>query len=500
MNSQGNLLELLFDRMPMGIAVLDRHFRVQRYNPTWDEYSARYAPPSAAALAPGVSYFDHLPHTESVVKPLFDRVLAGETVRENSVRLDSDGIVTYWDVVLAPLLEGDEIAGILVVSIDVSERARLRQNLEERVSARTRELQMLLEVSAAANSSLDLDEMLTKTLDLLVDLVGASRAGVALIADDTGEWHSTILRPERAVDPQQMAQLLEAGRAVLDNSEMLYIAPNPAQGFREPGVLLPLQIRARKLGVLAIIGPEETTFTRDQLELFKSIADQLNIAIDNAYLFEKAEDLAVSAERNRLARELHDAVTQTLFSASLIAEVLPRIWERDHDQGLLRLAELRDLTRGALAEMRTLLLELRPATLTESSLGELLRQLAQALGGRTRLPIEMIVTGERPLPPDTQIALYRITQEALNNVIKHAAATQVMLELTMTPQAVQLVIRDDGRGFDPGGSAPHSLGLGIMHDRAEKIGAQLAVTSQIGTGTIVTVTCPVPAGKGSTHV
>ena len=99
--------------------------------------------------------------------------------------------------------------------------------------------------------------------------------------------------------------------------------------------------------------------------MFKSIADQLSVAIENAYLFEKAEDVAIAAERNRLARELHDAVTQTLFSASLIADVLPRIWERDQEQGRARLEELRELTRGALAEMRTLLLELRPATLTE---------------------------------------------------------------------------------------------------------------------------------------
>ena len=158
--------------------------------------------------------------------------------------------------------------------------------------------------------------------------------------------------------------------------------------------------------------------------MFRAIAGQLSVAVENAYLFEKAEDVAIAAERNRLARDLHDAVTQTLFSASLIAEVLPRIWERDPDEGARRLAELRELTRGALAEMRTLLLELRPATLTESSLAELLRQLAQAIGGRSRLPIALHIAGERALPPETQIALYRIAQEALNNVGKHAGANR----------------------------------------------------------------------------
>lgn len=488
---QLNLLEMLFEHMPMGIAVLDCEYIIQRYNPTWNDFSARYAPPSATPLAPGVCYFDHLPGTEPIVLPMFERVLMGETIQQNDVLLELAGIVSYWDVVLAPLLEGDEIVGILIVSIDTTERASLRQNLEQRVSARTQELQMLLDVSAAANSLLDLDEMLARTLDLLVDLVGASRAGVSLIDEKTEKLKPGILRPEQTVNPAEMAPMLQAGQVVIDSGEMRYIAPDVSKAFLEPGALLPLQVRDRKFGVLVIIGAPGTIFTPDQLALFKSIADQLSVAIENAYLIEKAEDVAVAAERNRLARELHDAVTQTLFSASLIADVLPRIWDRDPGQGRLRLEELRELTRGALAEMRTLLLELRPATLTEFSLAELLRQLTQAFNGRSRLPIELIVEGERPLPPETQIALYRIAQEALNNITKHAGAGQAIIKLLFLPQAVSLTVQDDGRGFDLSGASPNSLGLGIMRERAEKIGAKLTINSQIGEGTTVTILTPV---------
>ncbi|MBE2223505.1 MAG: GAF domain-containing protein, partial [Anaerolineae bacterium] len=401
---QINLLESLFERMPMGIIVLDRQYRIQRYNPTWGDYSASYAPPSGVPIAPGVCYFDHLPGTESVVLPMFERTLAGEIVRQNDVRLESGGIVTYWDVVMTPLVADDEIEGILIVSIDATERAGLRHNLEQRVSARTQELQMLLDVAATANSSLHLEDILSKTLELLVDLVGSSRAGASLLDAETGKLLPPILRPERDVDPVEMAKIMHAGQATIDSGEMMYVAPDVAQGFLEPGALLPLQVRERKLGMLAIIGAQGSVFTPDQLSLFKSIADQLSVAIENAYLFEEAENVAIAAERNRLARDLHDAVTQTLFSASLIADVLPRIWERDHDQGRQRLEELRELTRGALAEMRTLLLELRPATLTESSLADLLRQLTQAIGGRSRLPIALSIEGERPLPPEIQIA------------------------------------------------------------------------------------------------
>ena len=497
---QLNLLEMLFERLPMGIAVLDREYRIQRYNPTWDEYSAGFALSLGGnPLAPGICYFDYLPNTDAVIKPMFDDVLAGETVHQNNVRLEAEGIVNYWDAVLMPLTEDDEIVGILIVATDATERVRLRQNLEKRVLARTQELQMLLEVATTANSSLNLDKMLTKTLDLLVDLVHASRAGVGLINETTGQWKSSILRPERDVEPADMAQMLQIGLAVVNSGEMMYIAPNLAEGLLEPGALLPLQIRERKLGVLAIIGPKGSAFTQEQLELFKSIAAQLSIAIENTYLFEKAEDVVIAAERNRLARELHDAVTQTLFSASLIADVLPRIWERDQEQGRARLEELRELTRGALAEMRTLLLELRPAALTESSLAELLRQLIQAIGGRSRLSIELIVEGERPLPPETQVALYRIAQEALNNITKYAGASQVTLTLSFQTQAVNLSIQDNGRGFNLTDVQPHSLGLGIMRERAQKIGATITINSQIGEGTVVTVHCPLTNSNEGKH-
>jgi signal transduction histidine kinase len=149
--------------------------------------------------------------------------------------------------------------------------------------------------------------------------------------------------------------------------------------------------------------------------------------------------------------------------------------------------------------MRTLLLELRPATLTEVSLAELLRQLTQAIGGRSRLPIELIVEGERPLSPETQIALYRIAQEALNNISKHAGASQVTLSLAFLPDSVNLSIQDNGRGFNPTDTPHQSLGLGIMRERAQKIGADLTISSQIGEGTLVTVQCPIANKNEGNH-
>ena len=211
------------------------------------------------------------------------------------------------------------------------------------------------------------------------------------------------------------------------------------------------------------------------------------LAIENARLRTQVEQAAVAAERSRLARDLHDSVTQTLFSASVIAEVLPRLWKRNLAESERRVEELRQLTRGALAEMRTLLLELRPASLTEVPLGDLLRQLGEATTGRAKIPIIVELEGNTPLVPDVQVALYRIAQEALNNVAKHANATGAMVRVTVQPQSVSLSVQDDGTGFAWAGVKPKHLGLKIMQERAEAIRANFTVDSQPDRGTIIRV-------------
>jgi PAS domain S-box-containing protein len=203
----------------------------------------------------------------------------------------------------------------------------------------------------------------------------------------------------------------------------------------------------------------------------------------------------VAAERNRLARDLHDAVTQTLFSTSLIAEILPELWEVDVDEAKKSTEELRQLTRGALAEMRTLLLELRPATLLQVRLSELIKQLCEAFVGRSRLPIVLNIEGDRDLPPEVQVAFYRVAQESLNNVFKYARATQVDVRLALLQDSVHFETHDNGIGFDISASKPTSLGLGIMHERAESIGADLRITSTPGSGTHVVMTWQQPSNK-----
>jgi len=224
------------------------------------------------------------------------------------------------------------------------------------------------------------------------------------------------------------------------------------------------------------------------MKIFTAIGQQISIAMENASLYESAEESAATAERNRLARDLHDAVTQTLFSVSLIADVLPDLYRINLDEAQKRTRELKDLSRGALAEMRTLLLELRPSALTSVSLPDLLKQLCDAANGRALVPIKFHYEGERDIPEPQKIALYRITQEAINNIIKYAQANQVRVELIQTPNFVEIAIRDDGVGFDQNEVEPFRMGLRIMQERAAAIDAELRVVSKPGEGTNVTIT------------
>jgi PAS domain S-box-containing protein len=249
----------------------------------------------------------------------------------------------------------------------------------------------------------------------------------------------------------------------------------------------PLVVREEVYGAISLYYKVQRQFSEDDINLAVFLADQVALAIENARLRTQVERSAVATERSRLARDLHDAVTQTLFSASLIAEVLPRIWERNQEEGLRRLEELRELTRGALAEMRTLLLELRPTALVEAELSELFRHLTDAFTGRARLPIDYSIEGGTELPPDVKVALYRIAQEALNNVAKHAQASRATLRIKCLPGQIELDITDDGIGFDASTSSPENLGLGIMVERAENIGAKLRISSQIDHGTQISV-------------
>jgi two-component system nitrate/nitrite sensor histidine kinase NarX len=271
---------------------------------------------------------------------------------------------------------------------------------------------------------------------------------------------------------------------------------------------VPLIIKQQVVGTLNLYYAAPRTFTQEDIDLAVSFCDQTALAMENARLREQAQEDAVAAERNRIARELHDSVTQTIFSASLIAEVLPTVWTRDPVEAQHGLDDLRKLARGALAEMRTLLLELRPIGLAEVGIEDLLKQLAAGVSGRIRAEVDVHIQGSAILPKDVKLAFYRIAQEALNNTAKHSGADRVEIEIKSTPppssrkrkrtglaqlvfsQSVFMSIRDNGQGFDPGSIVGEHFGLGIMRERASHMHIDLSIKSRPGMGTEISLRWP----------
>jgi signal transduction histidine kinase len=251
---------------------------------------------------------------------------------------------------------------------------------------------------------------------------------------------------------------------------------------------VPIMVDDKVFGIFNVSYIEPQAFNDEDLRLVLALAQRGASAIKNAYLYSQAQQAAMLEERQRLARELHDAVTQTLFSAGIIADILPRLWEKDQDEALSRILELRELTRGALAEMRTLLWELRPTALSETPLTELLHQLGEATVGRIRIPVSVSVKELCDIPIAVKIAFYRIAQEALNNIAKHANATQVTVDMNCTLEGVYLTIFDDGKGFDTHTLLPDNMGIKIMRERAQGVGADLSLESTPGAGTRIKVT------------
>jgi len=395
---------------------------------------------------------------------------------------------------------------LLNIVRDVSKRMEIEQLLHQRVETRTHEQSTLLEISHTLASTLELQpglilDQLRKIIEYthggLFTLEGSSLVTLALRG--TGQLEQSLpIRihlntPETLVALFNRHQPIRIANVWSDNTQAHFLRSLLDDGAKvllegmQSWMWVPLAVKGRIIGGVGVAHEKGNYFTVHHADLALSVANQAAITMINAELYGHAQELAVLEERQRLARNLHDAVNQSLFSAGLIAEVLPRLWDRDQAEARRSLEDLRRLTRGAMAEMRALLAELRPSTLTDSDLGDLLHLLGNALEGRTNLPVAVTVSGEFILPAEVQVAFYRICQEALNNVAKHSKASQVEINLKQEEAVIEMRIRDDGKGFDTDQIFSGHYGLGMMRERAEAAGVLLTVTSQPGHGTELTI-------------
>jgi signal transduction histidine kinase len=255
-------------------------------------------------------------------------------------------------------------------------------------------------------------------------------------------------------------------------------------------VAVPLKLKDQVIGLLSISYSQPDFYTPHQAELALAIANQAAVAIENARLYAQAQELAALEERQKLARELHDSVSQALYGISLGAHAARTALERAPGEVAEPLDYVLSLAEAALAEMRALIFELRPESLETEGLVSAFYKQAAATQARHELVVVTELCDEPVLSLHVKQELYRIAQEAMHNIVKHAHASQVMLRLAQTDNEVVLEVRDNGAGFDTSASFPGHLGLHSMRERVANLGGTFEIESSQGAGTRVCVRVP----------
>jgi signal transduction histidine kinase len=254
-------------------------------------------------------------------------------------------------------------------------------------------------------------------------------------------------------------------------------------------VSVPLMVHGRSVGAINLGTHGPRTVTLEELSLLAAIGHQIGVAVENAQLYEQAQQLAVIKERNRLARDLHDSVAQALYGVTLYAEAAARqLVSGDVDLATRHLREIRDTAQESLREMRLLIFELRLPMLKEEGLVAALQARLDAVEGRVGLETRFEADVDGRLSAQIEEGLYRIAQETLNNALRHANARRVTVQLYQNGRSVVLEVTDDGVGFDPAAAREQGgFGLRSMEERAARLGGNLILQSSPGQGTRVRV-------------
>jgi PAS domain S-box-containing protein len=439
----------------------------------------------------------------------------GQPVSTHSVTIRKDGVALEVEV-RGTLITYRGEPHVLSMVHDVTERVRAFQLLEERVEERTRELSTLLDISHSMTSTFELKPLLRVILSQLKTVVNYTGATLFTLHDH----ELTILDYQGPIPPDQILPLrfplaragvnqrVIHGRAPLIIADVRGRTPEAAAfqqfagdellttyGYIRSWLGVPLIAQERVVGMLSLDHDEPDHYTARDAQLALAIANQAAIAIENSRLYWQAKELAALEERNRLARELHDSVSQALYGIALGARTARTQLDRDPAKAKEPLDYTLQLAEAGLAEMRALIFELRPESLKTDGLVAALTKQAEAVRARHHLDVQTDFCEEiEPLPLDAKEVLYRITQEALHNIVKHAKATRVDLKLACESGSVAfLEIADNGVGFDAQATFPGHLGLKSMRERALRVGGGFSVKSEPGAGTRLRVRIPFKA-------
>jgi PAS domain S-box-containing protein len=392
----------------------------------------------------------------------------------------------------APIFsQTNELVGVVLVFRDVTQQRLARRRLAN-----------LQYITSNLSRALTLEQVIDVIVKEGLAFMKAKEGGFALLNDD--ERSVRLLTSFSPMAPLPLSlnnvpltedfmtiEVIRGREAIwvenIENLRSRYATAQQlasAQGVKAVAAI-PLIIEEKVIGALSLGFEEVQQFDEETRTYLASIAEQCAQAIARVQLTRKAQEASMLEERHRLARELHDAVSQTLFATTMMADGVLKSWERDPKKTIERLQEITVLNRAALGEMRTLLLELRPEAILKTDLNQLMRQLLEVARGRQQLETDLkTVNHDLVLPPDVHVAFYRIAQESINNALKHSHASKLSLHLQADQRIVSLHIRDNGLGFDTQQLSP-GMGLGNMRQRAAQAGATLNITSEPGQGTTI---------------
>ena len=400
---------------------------------------------------------------------------------------------------------------MLNVVRDVTDRVHSVQLLEQRVQERTRELSTLLQISRDVASTLQLEPLLTKTLDLLGEVVSYDAAAIFALGDQDhlelldyrGPWSILDLPRHWEFSELQHIRMVVERRQPLTIPDV-HATTRRARAWQQTwgkklGALakhssswlgVPLVAKDYVIGVLTLEHADPGHFTLLNAKLALAFANHVAVAFENAHLHEAAQRLAVLEERQRIARELHDSVSQALYGIGLGARTARATLDDEPAQAMQALTYVLGLAQTALADMRAILLELRPDVLEQDGLISALDKQVTGLRTRYDLQISTEFPEEPAISEDVKEALYRVAHEALGNIVKHAQAQHVSVELAIAGREISLSIRDDGVGFDTERTYPGHFGLQSMRERTQRLGGQLIIDSAPTGGTCVRAVIP----------
>lgn len=408
-------------------------------------------------------------------------------------------LILIWD---APQTFPDDLRALIrairptLASVVTSRRAYLAQK-EAHIEAAQRalELETVAKVSAAAASILDLERLLTTLTELARATFPSYHLDIYLLDAETDTFEAA---PGRDETPHRIAasdpRALVARAARLRQGVMVNDASIAPEGVLSPGLrgarsemAVPMIAAKQVVGVLVVQSAEPERFSQGDIRVMSTLADLMAVAIENARLYRAAHELAVFEERNRLARELHDSVSQALFGIALGTRTAQRLLARDPARLDEPLDYVLALAEAGLSEMRALIFELRPELLENDGLKAALAAQVASLQARHQIEVDADLCDEPELPIALKEALYRIAREALHNTVKHARASRVWVHMACLPDGIILELADNGVGFDPSASFPGHLGLKSMRERAQAAGASFALHSAPGEGTRIVV-------------